>query len=212
MSRTLAAAPVLLAALLLTSHAGAAVVVPWALRMTVDTDGDTVPDIVDNAPGVANNQADADADLIGDVIDPTPMLSNPALGSLVIGIPPLPSILAGSNGVIDYLMVSLIPPGGFGYVDLDFGGDNVYDATYFGPLTASLDQIVIPPSLFVSGTWDLYTPGTYQFQALAFAPGGTHANAGPTFSSIVVEAPEPASLTIVVVAAATLLRRRRASR
>ena len=38
-----------------------------------DTDGDGVPDAVDNAPTIANpDQADADSDGIGDVADSTP--------------------------------------------------------------------------------------------------------------------------------------------
>jgi len=59
-------------------------------------------------------------------------------------------------------------------VDFDFGLDNIYDATYFGPLTASTNQITIPANLFVSPLWDLNTPNApffYDLQGLAFGPG-----------------------------------------
>ena len=47
------------------------------LGMLVDTDGDDVPDSIDNAPAVANaDQADADSDGVGDVIDNCPNKAN----------------------------------------------------------------------------------------------------------------------------------------
>lgn len=45
---------------------------------TPDTDGDGVPDDVDNCPEVPNDQADRDQDSFGDVCDNCPTVSNPA--------------------------------------------------------------------------------------------------------------------------------------
>lgn len=198
----------LLAALALPAFAHAQVVVPWSARATVDTDGDFTPDVFDNAPGLANNQADLDNDGIGDVIDPTPSNSNPYLGDPGLGLGGPYTITAGSHVLVDYLMMFATPPGGYGHIDLDLGGDGIYDAIYFGPLTGSYSVIDIPPSLYTSPLWDLNTPGTYVLHAKAYAPGMVS-----QFDSIVdpitVVAPEPASLSLLAVAP-LLLRRRQA--
>ncbi|MGL4513897.1 MAG: hypothetical protein ACRCT8_12470 [Lacipirellulaceae bacterium] len=217
MNRTDQVAFFMATALLFCLESRAQVIVPWALRGTIDTDGDSSPNLVDNAPGVANNQADGDGDQIGDVIDPTPLISNPVLGTLVVGIPPVPSILAGSSAVIPYTPFNspptlVIPPGDYGYIDLDLGGDSVFDATYFGPLSAAIDQIVIPPSLFTSPLWNLNTPGTYTFHAMAFAPGVSVSGVGVSISSVeVLPVPEPAGVAMLaagVAVAVPRLRRR----
>lgn len=182
---------------LVANAASAAQVVPWALRTTVDSDGDSTPDLFDNAPGAANNQADADADLIGDVIDPTPNGSNPSLGDPFLGMNGPHTIAAGAHVFVDYLMLSFEPPGQWGHIDLDFGGNGVYDATYFGPLTFSLNQIDVPPALFVDPTWNLNVPGSYVLHALAYGPGSSSQNY--TISGAIVT-PEPATVALLAIA------------
>src|SRR4029079_16284486 len=121
----------------------------WANRNTVDTDGDAVACLVDNAPGFFDpSQVDADADQIGDVIDPTPFNSNPALGDPGLGMLGPYTISSGSSVALDYVMTLQTPPGAWGHIDLDLGGNGIYDATYFGPLTTSFNQIVIPAGMF----------------------------------------------------------------
>ena len=52
-----------------------------------DSDGDDVPDFVDDCPALANpNQHDEDADTIGDVCDPCPHLAGTALDSDADGV------------------------------------------------------------------------------------------------------------------------------
>lgn len=54
---------------------------------SVDSDGDDVPDSVDDCPSVANpDQHDEDADAIGDVCDPCPHLAGTALDSDADGV------------------------------------------------------------------------------------------------------------------------------
>src|SRR6188472_3971353 len=121
----------LLAALLLVATASAATpqLSTWANRTLVDTDGDGVADLVDNAPGTSNpSQVDTDADQIGDAIDPTPVNSNPALGDPGLGMLGPYTIPSDSNVALDYIMNLQTPPGAWGYVDLDLGGNGVYDA------------------------------------------------------------------------------------
>jgi hypothetical protein len=176
--------------------ASAQVTVPWALRATVDTDGDGVPDLVDNAPGFFDvSQMDSDMDQIGDVIDPTPSQSVPNLGDPFLGMNGPHTISAGAHVFVDYLMMNFAPPGQWGHIDLDLGGNGVYDATYFGPLTSALNQIDISPSLFVDSTWDLNTPGTYVLHALAYGPGSFSQNY--TISGAIV-LPEPATALLAV--------------
>lgn len=83
------------------------------------------------------------------------------------------TIAAGAHVFVDYLMMNFEPPGQWGHIDLDLGGNGIYDATYFGPLTSVLNQIDIAPGLFVDSTWDLNTPGTYLLHALAYGPGSS---------------------------------------
>lgn len=193
--------------LLTVSIARATTIVPWSARNTVDSDGDLTPDLMDNAPGVSNNQQDADADGIGDIIDPTPINSNPFLGDpgLALGAPS--TISAGSQAQIPYLVVLATPPGAFGHIDLDLGADGIYDATYFGPLTSSLNNIDIAPSLFVDALWDLNTPGTYVLHAKAFGPGMSSQFVSITNVNVV---PECASFILIATGAAgiVLVRRR----
>jgi len=116
----------------------------------------------------------------------------------------------GSHAFIDYLMASQTPPGAFGHISLDFGGDSTIDAVYFGPLTASFNQIDIPPSLFSGATWDLNTPGTYTISMKAFGPGMVSQN--PSITTVTVVAPEPASGALALLAIglpAVLARRHR---
>jgi hypothetical protein len=128
--------------------------------------------LFDNAPGVANNHQDTDGDAIGDAIDPTPNYSNPALGDPGLGMGGPYTLLAGSHLLVDYQMIVATPPGAFGHIDLDFGQDGIYDATFFGPLSQTTAGVIdIPPNLFVSSTWDLNTPGSFELFAKAFAPG-----------------------------------------
>ncbi len=198
---------------ILHAHAAdAGVVVSYAQRTIVDTDGDTVPDLVDNAPGVPNNQADTDADGIGDAIDNDPA-TTPFLGNLFLGMSDAPPIAPGGTAVFDYLMMfnppnPITPPGDYGYIDLDFGGNGVFDATYFGPLTTTTNQIAVTASLFVDGSWNLNAPGTYTVHALAFGPA-MHSQA-VTITSVTVEAvPESTHLVLAagVIAAAMQCQR-----
>lgn len=182
----------------------AQVVVPWALRTTIDSDGDLTPDVFDNAPGVSNNQADADMDQIGDVIDPTPSSSNPNLGDPGLGWGVPSTIPVGTPANIPYIMILTAPPGAFGHIDLDLNSDTVYDATYFGPLTTSLNIMSIPANVFVDPGWDLNTPGTYIMQGKAFAPGGSSQFFSITGVTVV---PEPAAMS--VIALIPILARRR---
>ena len=190
--------------------ARAAQTVAWAQRTTVDSDGDGQNDLVDNAPGTPNpDQLESDTDGIGDVIDPTPFNANPSLGDPGLGIfDPLPHA-AGSTVGYDYFMTISAPPGGFGHIDLDFGGNGVFDATYFGPLTTNIDQFSVAASLFVDGTWNLNAPGTYTLHARAYGPGMSSQN--ETISNVTIT-PEPASFALGGVAAGslvTMVRRRR---
>jgi hypothetical protein len=193
------------------AKAATAQIVPWALRGTVDTDGDGVPDLVDNAPGVANDQADTDADAIGDAIDPTPVNSNPFLGDPGLGMLGPYTISAGSHAFLDYSMILQTPPGGWGHIDLDFGQNGTYDATYFGPLTASLDQINVAPSLFVDPTWNLNAVGNYVLFAKAFGPGMTSQFDTITGVNVV---PEPGTLALLAIGGAVTVcwRQRRGGR
>lgn len=198
--------------LLAANEANASSLVLAAQQATIDTDGDSVPDVSDNAPGVSNNQADTDMDGIGDVIDPTPNGTNPYLGDPALGIyGPLP-IAPGGTASFDYVLLTT-PPGGWGQIVLDFDLDNIVDAVYFGPLTTSIDTISIPASLFVGGTWDLYTPGTYTVAMKAYAPGMW--SQYWAYPNITVEpVPEPSSLILAAVGCATavLYRRRKTQR
>jgi hypothetical protein len=181
----------------------------WANRNTVDSDGDLTPDLNDFAPGLFDNGMDTDNDGIGDAIDPTPINNNPSLGDPGLGMYSPPVINAGSNSDIDYVMLTT-PPGGWGHIDLDLGGDGNYDATWFGPLTTSINTLSIPASLYTSTLWDLNTAGTYQLYAKAYAPGMS--SQSETIISNVVVVPEPGTMGIAILAAAGLACRRRAMR
>ncbi len=167
-------------------------------QLTVDSDGDATPDLFDNAPGTANNQADADADGIGDIIDPTPNASNPNLGDPGFILAPAMPIVAGANANFDYLVL-VTPPGGWGRIELDFDQDNVADAVFFGPLTAVMDTISIPAGLFVDPLWDLYTPGTYTVAMKAYAPGMSSANWAHPYVTV-LPVPEPSTLLLATLA------------
>jgi len=202
----------LIAVAMLTAQAEAATpqISTWALRTTVDTDGDGVNDLMDNAPGAFDpSQVDADADQIGDIIDPTPMNSNPALGDPGLGMLGPYTIASGSNVALDYIMNSQTPPGAWGHIDLDFGGNGVYDATWFGPLiTAGYNQIVIPAGMFeLPGLYSQTVPGSYQVFAKAYGPG-MHSQFETITGVNVV--PEPATLWALLSAASLGLLRRRA--
>jgi hypothetical protein len=193
------------------AHVDASTIVPASQQLTVDSDGDSVPDLQDNAPGVSNNQADLDADLIGDVIDPTPTQSNPFLGDPALGVYAPPSILPGGSASFPYVLLTT-PPGGYGQIVLDFDLDNIVDAVYFGPLSTNIDTLTIPASLFVGSTWDLYTPGTYTVAMKAWAPGMQSQNWA--YPNVTVEVPEPASIALAACGAslaALVLRRKRRS-
>jgi hypothetical protein len=182
--------------LLLTSaRAATPQLAPWANRNSVDTDGDGTPDLFDNAPGVANDQADNDADGIGNVIDPTPNNSNPALGDPGLGMLGPYTIFSGSSVSLDYKMTLQVPPGAWGHVDLDLGGNGVYDATYFGPLTSSFNQIVIPANQYeIPGVYSQNVLGSYAIYAAAFGPGMQTQNVTITGVNVI---PEPASVCLL---------------
>jgi hypothetical protein len=200
----------LVAAIVLAVRAEAATpqLATWALRTTVDTDGDGVNDLVDNAPGTFDpSQIDSDADQIGDIIDPTPFNSNPALGDPGLGMLGPYTITSGSSVALDYIMNLQTPPGAWGYIDLDFGGNGIYDATYFGPLTtAGYNQIVIPAGMFeLPGLYSQTVPGSYQVYAKAFGPG-MHSQFETITGVNVV--PEPITvMTLLSAALAGVLRR-----
>jgi hypothetical protein len=199
---------VLIMVALLSFSAQATTVVPWAQRNTVDSDGDTIADLFDNAPGAFDpSQTDTDNDLIGDIIDPTPVNSNPFLGDPGLGLFGPYIIPAGSSAQIGYVMQTT-PPGAFGHIDIDFGGDNVFDATYFGPLDTNTNTISIPPGLFSSGLWDLNVanaPAYYDFYAKAVGPGMTSQN--PSITGVSVT-PEPMLLAPLAALALATQRRR----
>ena len=184
--------------LAINTQAATPQLVPWAMRTTVDTDGDGVNDLVDNAPGAFDpSQVDTDADQIGDIIDPTPINSNPALGDPGLGFGGPYTISSGSSVAIDYLMMLGTPPGAWGYIDLDLGGNGVYDATYFGPLTASTNQIVIPAGTFeLPGLYSQTVPGNYTVFAKAFGPG-MHSQF-ETITNVNVVVPEPTAIALIV--------------
>jgi hypothetical protein len=195
-----------------SAKAATSQLVPWALRNTVDTDGDGTADLVDNAPGIANNQADSDADQIGDIIDPTPFSAVPNLGDPGLGMLGPYTISSGSSVALDYLMTLQTPPGAWGHIDLDLGGNAVYDATYFGPLTASLNQIVIPAGLFeLPGLYSQTVPGSYSVYAKAFGPGMSTQFETITGVNVV---PEPTTLLMLLGGSLSIscYRRRSASR
>jgi hypothetical protein len=210
--RILAAAPACVLAwsccAVLSTRSHAQTIVIYSQRLTVDSDGDGNVDLLDNAPGTSNvSQIDTDNDGIGDAIDPTPVNSNPALGDpgLLLGAPS--NVPLGSHAFINYLTVLQTPPGGFGHIDLDFGGDSTYDATYFGPLTASLNVIDIPPSLFSGAQWDLNTPGTYTIYMKAFGPAMS--SQFDSITNVTVVLPEPASAAAAFALLVTLSSARR---
>ena len=202
----------LLAASLVVAPATAATpqLSTWANRNTVDTDGDGTPDLTDFAPGVVDNQMDTDNDGIGDIIDPTPVNSNPALGDPGLGMLGPYTIASGSSVALDYIMNLQTPPGAWGYIDLDLGGNGIYDATYFGPLTtANYNQIVIPAGMFeLPGLYSQTVPGSYQIFAKAYGPGMQSQFETITGVNVV---PEPATLLMAFVALlATMCGRHRA--
>ena len=168
------------------------VTVPYASRASVDSDADSIPDIFDNAPGIANDQADLDNDGIGDVIDPTPASSNPFLGDPGLALFPTAPISAATHLLIPYTMTLATPPGAWGHIDLDFAGDGSWDATYFGPLDTNLDTIDISPALFVGP--------------------GMSSQSDSILTDIVVVAPEPASAMLLSAAALLLLKNPRPRR
>lgn len=197
----------------ISNEASASSLVLASQQLTVDSDGDGQPDILDNAPGTPNpDQIDTDNDAIGDAIDPTPVNSNPSLGdpgllfALALPIP------AGGSESFNYLVVLATPPGGWGRIELDFDLDTSTDAVYFGPLTGAFSTITIPASLFVGATWDLYTPGTYTVGMKAYGPGMSSQNwANPNVT--VTPVPEPTTLVLAAfgcVFAVVGLRRRTA--
>ena len=199
--------------LLILNEANASSLVLGAQQLTVDSDGDGLPDLLDNAPGTPNvAQFDTDNDGIGDAIDPTPVNSNPSLGDPGLLLAPALPIPAGGSASFDYLVVLATPPGGWGRIELDFDLDTVTDAVYFGPLTAAINTITIPAGLFVGATWDLYTPGTYTVGMKAYGPGMSSQNwANPNVT--VTPVPEPTTLVLAVfgcIFAVVALRRKTA--
>lgn len=193
--------------------AQASTIVPISQQLTVDSDGDGLVDLLDNAPGTSNpSQVDTDNDGIGDDIDPTPVNSNPNLGDplLILGVP-VP-ITAGSNANFSYLTLNT-PPGSWGRIELDFDLDTSADAIYFGPLSSSTNTLSIPASLYVGSSWDLYTPGTYFVGMRVFAPGMSSQGWAQPFINV-QPVPEPGSLTLAGLGAAMAVAgcRRRRSR
>lgn len=204
MNRPLVAAFLIACAILSNVAARASTIVPVSQQMTVDSDGDGVVDLLDNAPGTSNlSQEDTDMDQIGDAIDPTPSTSVPNLGDPFLGIAPALSITAGSNANFDYILMNAAPPGAWGHIDLDFDQDTVTDAVFFGPLTTSFNSMSIPASLYVGASWDLYTPGTYTVAMKAYGPGMSSLYwALPNIT--VLPVPEPSSLMLAGLGAAAV--------
>jgi hypothetical protein len=188
--------------------AQATTVVPFASRFTIDSDGDGQADLLDNAPGTSNpGQTDLDADGIGDAIDPTPSMSNPALGDPGLGLGAPINVPIGTDAFINYFTAQT-PPGGFGHIDIDFGGDNTVDAVYFGPLTGSVNQIDIAPSVYSGIDWNLNALGTYTVNMKALGPGMQSQNASIT--SVTVVTPEPTTgMALLAIGVPMLLARRR---
>jgi hypothetical protein len=193
---------------LLHGTSAAQLVVLAAQQGTVDSDGDGVMNINDNAPGTFNPfQEDTDNDGIGDAIDPTLMTSNPSLGDPGLGIYSPASISPGGTAAFPYTVL-IEPPGSFGQIELDFNADATPELIYFGPLTTGINMLQIPAILYTSPLWDLYTPGTYTAGMLAYAPGMS--SLYPALPNITV-VPEPAAVVLAMLAGAVLMVWRRAA-
>ena len=121
------------------------------------------------------------------------------------------TIASGSSVALDYIMTLQTPPGAWGYIDLDFGGNGIYDATYFGPLTmAGYNQIVIPGGMFeLPGLYSQTIPGFYQVFAKAYGPGMYSQFETITGVNVV---PEPATLAMMLTTIFATLAARRRSR
>jgi hypothetical protein len=129
----------------------------------VDTDGDGIPDNVDNCPFVPNpDQSDQDGDGIGDVCDPTPL--GPAFDGIVsntgaVAPPPAPTGYAPGDHIMVTATVTFSPgpepyyavrPTQFNvvsYVDGAAGANRVLEAP---PLRLSLDPL--SPDLVLVGS------------------------------------------------------------
>src|SRR5262249_25955281 len=106
------------------------------------------------------------------------------------------TIPSGSSVALDYIMNLQTPPGAWGHIDLDLGGNGIYDATYFGPLTMSYNQIVIPTGMFeLPGLYSQPVPGSYQVFAKAFGPGMQSQFETITNVNVV---PEPATALMLI--------------
>jgi hypothetical protein len=176
--------------------ASTSVAIPIAQQGTVESDGDGVFDIFDNAPGADNaDQIDTDADQIGDVIDPTPFNSNPNLGDPGLGVFDSPSIAPGGTASFSYVLLTT-PPGGWGRILLDFDLNNSVDAVAFGALDTNINSVFIPASLYTSANWNLNAPGTYTVGMKAFAPGMSSDNWA--FPSVIV-VPEPTTACLIAL-------------
>jgi hypothetical protein len=172
----------------------------------VDSDGDGVADLVDNAPGASNpGQEDNDADLIGNIIDLSPSTPNPGSVPISLTFSGPTSILAGQDWLFS-LTPSDTPIGGWGQLAFTLGtGSQAY---YLGPLTGGSPQsLSIPASLYTTATWDLNTPGTYQMLVQAGGPG-VNSSQQP-FQVEVVATPEPGTAAFLAAAGFILVRRRR---
>ena len=129
----------------------------------IDTDGDGIPDNVDNCPLVPNpDQSDQDGDGIGDVCDPTPL--GPAFGGLVtntgsVAPPPSPTGYAPGQSILVTATVTFQPgpqpyfavrPTQYNivsYVDGAAGANRILEAP---PLRLSLDPL--SPDLVLVGS------------------------------------------------------------
>lgn len=177
----------------------------FANRGAVDSDGDSVPDLTDNAPGIANaSQADSDGDLIGDAIDPTPGVSGPFISGAVLNLSGPYFVSVGGPLSVNYNM-SVAPAGAFGHIDLNFDG-GAMDATYFGPMDTTLRSFAVPANFFTSANWNLGRNGAYALAGSFTGPSGST----PTVTSAVSAIPEPMSLWLLLpVMAGMFIRGRR---
>ena len=117
------------------------------------------------------------------------------------------TIVSGSSVSLDYEMVLQVPPGAWGHIDLDLGGNGIYDATYFGPLASTFNQIVIPPNQYeIAGVYSQNIPGVYAIYAKAFGPGMQSQFETITGVNVI---PEPASISFAAMAALIVCSRRR---